>query len=149
MRPYFEKMTPIGKALKESKIKQAAENVAQIKEVESLLAAEIEKARNAGLPAKKINERGQLTVFQRLEKLIDPGTWCPLHTIFNPTDNEEGTTGVVDGLAKIRGKWAVVIGFDNKVLAGAWVAGQSENVLRVTDIAKRLRIPLVWLVNCS
>jgi len=89
MRPYFEKMTPIGKALKESKIKQAAENVAQIKEVESLLAAEIEKARNAGLPAKKINERGQLTVFQRLEKLIDPGTWCPLHTIFNPTDNEE------------------------------------------------------------
>ncbi|MEW6532825.1 MAG: carboxyl transferase domain-containing protein [Thermodesulfobacteriota bacterium] len=149
MRPYFEKMTPIGKALKESKIKQAAENVAQIKEVESLLAAEIEKVKNAGLPAKKINERGQLTVFQRLEKLIDPGTWCPLHTIFNPTGNEEGTTGVVDGLAKIRGKWAVVIGFDNKVLAGAWVAGQSENVLRVTDIAKRLRIPLVWLVNCS
>ncbi|MFZ5867874.1 MAG: acyl-CoA carboxylase subunit beta [Thermodesulfobacteriota bacterium] len=149
MRPYFEKMTPIGKALKESKIKQAAENVAQIKEVESLLAAEIEKVKNAGLPAKKINERGQLTVFQRLEKLIDPGTWCPLHTIFNPTENEEGTTGVVDGLAKIRGKWAVVIGFDNKVLAGAWVAGQSENVLRVTDIAKRLRIPLIWLVNCS
>jgi glutaconyl-CoA decarboxylase len=149
MRPYFEKMTPIGKALKESKIKQAAENVAQIKEVESLLAAEIEKVKNAGLPAKKINERGQLTVFQRLEKLIDPETWRPLHTIFNPTGNEEGTTGVVDGLAKIRGKWAVVVGFDNKVLAGAWVSGQSENVLRVTDIAKRLRIPLVWLVNCS
>jgi len=35
------------------------------------------------------------------------------------------------------------------VLAGAWVPGQAENVLRVTDIAKRLRIPLVWLVNCS
>ena len=56
---------------------------------------------------------------------------------------------MVDGLAKISGKWAVVIGFDNKVFAGAWVPGQSENVLRVTDIAKRLRVPLVWLVNCS
>ena len=56
---------------------------------------------------------------------------------------------MVDGLGKIGGKWAVIIGFDNKVLAGAWVAGQSENILRVTDIAKRLRIPLVWLVNCS
>ena len=43
----------------------------------------------------------------------------------------------------------MVIGFDNKVLAGAWLPGQSENILRVTDLAKRLNIPLVWLVNCS
>jgi glutaconyl-CoA decarboxylase len=27
--------------------------------------------------------------------------------------------------------------------------GQSENILRVTDLSKRLNIPLVWLVNCS
>ena len=43
----------------------------------------------------------------------------------------------------------MVIGFDNKVLAGAWIAGQAENQLRVTDLAKRLHVPLVWLVNCS
>jgi glutaconyl-CoA decarboxylase len=55
----------------------------------------------------------------------------------------------VDGLGKINGRWAVIIGFDNKVLAGAWVPGQAENVLRVTDLAKRLRVPLVWIVNCS
>jgi glutaconyl-CoA decarboxylase len=64
-------------------------------------------------------------------------------------DNEEGTTNVVDGLARISGRWAVVVGFDNKVLAGAWIPGQAENILRVTDLAKRLNIPLVWLVNCS
>ncbi len=49
----------------------------------------------------------------------------------------------------IGGKWAVIVGFDNKVMAGAWIPGQAENVLRVTDLAKRLRVPLVWLVNCS
>jgi len=135
MRPYFEKMTQFGKALTESRIKQTEENVALVREVEQQLQEEIEKIKNAGLPAKKINERGQLTIWQRLDYLIDPGTWCPLHTIFNPTDNEEGTTGVIDGLAKIKGRWAVVIGFDNKVMAGAWVPGQSENILRVTDIA--------------
>jgi glutaconyl-CoA decarboxylase subunit alpha len=43
----------------------------------------------------------------------------------------------------------VIIGFDNKTMAGAWIAGQSENILRATDLAKRLNIPLVWLVNCS
>ncbi len=39
--------------------------------------------------------------------------------------------------------------FNNKWMAGAWIAGQAENNLRVTDMAKILRVPLVWLVNCS
>ena len=49
--------------------------------------------------------------------------------------------------AKISGKWAVVIGFDNKVLAGALAAGQPENILRATNRPKRLHVPLVWLVQ--
>ena len=56
---------------------------------------------------------------------------------------------MVDGLARISGKWCVLIGFNNKWMAGAWIAGQADNNLRVTDIAKRLHLPLVWLVNCS
>ena len=90
-----------------------------------------------------------MTVWQRLEYLVDEGSWHPLHTLYNPEDNVEGTTNVFDGLAKISGKWCVVIGFDNKVMAGAWLPGQSENILRVTNLSKRLNIPLVWLVNCS
>src|SRR5690606_16930018 len=43
----------------------------------------------------------------------------------------------------------VLAGFNNKWMAGAWIAGQAENNLRVTDMAKILRVPLVWLVNCS
>lgn len=149
MRPYFEKMAEIGKPLPESKIKDTDENLAQVTAVMDEIAEAVEKVKAAGLPTEKVNKRGQLTVWQRLDYLLDPGTWTPLHTIFNPKDNEEGTTSVVDGLAKISGRWAVVVGFDNKVMAGAWVAGQSENVLRATDLAKRLRVPLVWLVNCS
>jgi glutaconyl-CoA decarboxylase len=113
------------------------------------VAQAVENVKNAGFPTEKINARGQMTVWQRLDYLVEPGTWCPLHTLFNPLDNEEGTTNVVDGLGKISGKWAVIVGFDNKVMAGAWLAGQSENILRITDLAKRLNLPLVWLVNCS
>jgi glutaconyl-CoA decarboxylase len=149
MRPYFEKMAEFGKPLSEAQIKKSEENVKQIREVEEDLAQRIKRVREAGLPAEKLNARGEWTVYQRLEYLLDPGTWCPLHTLFDPMDEESGTTGVVDGLGKISGKWAVVIGFDNKVWAGAWIAGQAENILRVTDIAKRLHVPLVWLVNCS
>ena len=149
MRTYFEKMADLGKALTEKQIKMTEENVKQIKEVESKVAEAVEKAKTAGIPAADINKRGELTVYQRLEYLLDPGTWCPLHTLYDPMEEESGTTGVVDGLGRISGKWAVVIGFDNKVMAGAWIAGQAENILRVTDMAKRLHVPLVWLVNCS
>lgn len=149
MRPYFQNMKPIGKPLTDKQREANQQNYKEIKEVERLVEEAIEKVKNAGIPAEQIHKRGQLTVWERIEYLIDPGTWCPLHTLYNPQFNEEGTTGVIDGLAKINGKWAVVAGFDNKVLAGAWIAGQADNQLRVTDIAKRLHIPLVWLVNCS
>ncbi len=149
MKSYFEKMKEFGQELKEGQIKSTAPSVKQIQEVEAQVAEAVEKVKNAGLPTEKINARGQMTVWQRLEYLVDSGTWNPLHTLYNPANNVEGTNNVIDGLAKISGKWAVVIGFDNKVFAGAWVPGQSENVLRCTDLAKRLNIPLVWLVNCS
>lgn len=47
------------------------------------------------------------------------------------------------------GKWAVIIASDNKKLAGAWVPGQADSLLRGSDTAKRLRIPLVYVLNCS
>jgi glutaconyl-CoA decarboxylase len=149
MRPYFEEMSAFGRPLTEGQIKQSEESVKEIKAVEKSLAAEVDRVRKAGLPEEKLRARGEWTVYQRLDYLVDPGTWCPLHTLFDPLGEESGTTGVVDGLGKISGRWAVIIGFDNKVMAGAWIAGQAENILRVTDLAKRLHIPLVWLVNCS
>jgi glutaconyl-CoA decarboxylase subunit alpha len=149
MRKYFEKMDDIGKALSPKAAERAQESVEKIRGVEATLAAEIERVKCAGIPASDLKDRGQMTAWERLDYLVDPGTWCPLHTLYDPRANEEGTTGVIDGLAKISGKWAVVIASDNKVLAGAWIAGQAENILRVTDLAKRLHLPLVWVLNCS
>ena len=149
MRRYFDEMEPLGKALTEKQIADAAENIAEIKKVEAQVAEAVEVVKSQGIPDEKIKARGQMTVWERIEYLVDPGTWTPLHTIYNPKFNVEEQTNVVDGLAKINGKWAVVIGFNNKVMAGAWIAGQADNQLRVTDMAKRLRVPLVWIVNCS
>eukprot|EP00362_Geleiidae_sp_MMETSP1317_P001386 CAMPEP_0201283342 /NCGR_PEP_ID=MMETSP1317-20130820/8310_1 /ASSEMBLY_ACC=CAM_ASM_000770 /TAXON_ID=187299 /ORGANISM="Undescribed Undescribed, Strain Undescribed" /LENGTH=570 /DNA_ID=CAMNT_0047599289 /DNA_START=133 /DNA_END=1845 /DNA_ORIENTATION=- len=142
-------MTSFGQDLNKGQINSEKENVEQIKKAEAEVKQAVEKVKNVGFPEEKINARGQMTVWQRLRYLVDPGTWCPLHTLFNPNDNIEGTTNVIDGLGKIAGKWAVIIGFDNKVIAGAWLAGQAENIFRVTNLSKRLNIPLVWLVNCS
>ena len=149
LRSYFETMPEIGKPLSDGVIRRSKENVDLIREQEKIVEAEVERVRQAGIPAEKIHGRGGMTVHDRLDYLVEPGTWCPLHTLYNPTENEEGCTGVVCGLGKIEGRWAVIIGFDNKVMAGAWIAGQAENILMITDLAKRLYVPLVWLTNCS
>ena len=149
LRPYFEKMPENGRALNAADLKRTEEDAKFIEEQEAIIKEATDKALNAGVSSESIRERGWMTAMDRIEYLVDPGTWRPLHTIYDPGNNEEGSTGVIDGLAKIEGKWAVVIAFDNKIMQGAWIAGQAENILRVTDLAKRLNIPLVWLTNCS
>ncbi len=149
LRPYFEKMADIGRKLSANEIKRSEENVKLVAEQEDILNAKAAEVKKAGVPAERIRKRGQMTAYDRLEYVVDPGTWCPLHTLYNPMDNAEGCTGVVDGIGKIQNRWAVIIAFDNKIMAGAWIAGQADNILRVTDLAKRLNIPLVWLLNCS
>ena len=149
MHKYFKEMDQLGKALKDKVKQRSEENAQEVKQAEQEIEAAKNKVKEFGLPQEKINSRGQLTIWQRLEVLIDEGTWQPLHMLYNPAENDDCTTNVVDGLAKINGRWAVVIGFDNKYLAGAWVPGQAENIFRVTDLAKRLNIPLMWVVNCS
>jgi glutaconyl-CoA decarboxylase len=145
MPSYFEKMPDIGKELRRPNEKNAEE----LKAVEAEIDAEVQRVKNTGKSTEDLNKRGEWTAWQRLEYLVDPGTWCPLHTIYDPNFNEEGCTGVIDGLGKINGRWAVIIASDNKIMAGAWISGQADNILRVTDIAKMLRVPLVWVLNCS
>ena len=149
MKPYFAKMDDIGKPLRPAQLERMKANVAQAESVMKEIDAEVERIKNFGIPAEKVHERGEMTVWDRIEYIVDPGTFCPLHTIFDPENEESGSTGVVDGLARIAGKWCVLIGFNNKWIAGAWIAGQAENNLRVTDLAKIMNLPLVWLVNCS
>lgn len=42
-----------------------------------------------------------------------------------------------------------MVASDNKKLAGAWVPGQAECLLRASDTAKTLHVPLVYVLNCS
>ncbi|HUN56303.1 MAG TPA: carboxyl transferase domain-containing protein [Smithella sp.] len=149
MRQYFEKMDPLGGPLTARQIEDMRQSRAKLEEIMREIDAEAERIKNVGTPLQSLHERGEMSVWERIDYLVDPGTFCPLHTIFDPGNEESGSTGVVDGLARINGKWCVLIGFNNKWLAGAWIAGQADNNLRVTDIAKLLHIPLVWLVNCS
>jgi len=149
MRQYFQKMSPIGRELKENEREQGKANAIEISKVEKDVAEALEKRKMAGLPAEKLHKRGEKTAWERIELLVDAGTFAPLNSLYDPEFNQEGSTGVVTGLGKISGRYGVIIASDNTVLAGAWIPGQREHVFRAQDIAERLNIPLVWVLNCS
>ena len=145
MPRYFQHFPPIGEEL----FAVDEENAQALKAAEEEIARRVAAVLEAGKPTEALNASGQLCAMQRIEKLVDAGTWLPLNSLFNPQDNANGSTNIVKGLARVNGKWVLIIASDNKKMAGAWVPGQAENLLRASDTAKRLRIPLIYLLNCS
>ena len=146
MPGYFQNMPTVGKAL----VNPNPENEQELKAVENDIHESIKQALDAGITTEeKLNARGQLSATQRINALIDPGTWCPLNSLYNPEDNRFQTTNVLNGLGRVNGKWVYIIASDNKKMAGAWVPGQADNLLRAADTAKMLHLPLVYLLNCS
>ena len=144
MPRYFQNMPTVGKAVRAN-----PENVAELKAIEEDIHAQIVKGLENGKADEAMNARGQLTAMQRVTLLVDPGTWCPLNSLYNPNKNKTGTTSIIKGLGRVNGKWCVIIASDNKKHAGTWVPGQAENLLRGSDTAKRLRIPLIYLLECA
>jgi len=145
MPRYFQNMESIG----EEPAIRDEENEKILKDAESAIKEKIGEVLERGKATEELNAKGRLCAMQRIEKLVDKDTWLPLNSLFNPEDNANGSTNIVKGLGRIGGKWTVIIAFDNKKMAGAWVPGQAENLLRGADTAKRLHVPLVYLLNCS
>lgn len=142
---YFRDMPRIGKELAIAK----EENEAAIKQVEQEIQEAVRASTDAGKSDEALRAAGQLTPTDRIHGLIDPGTWFPLNSLYNPYDNPDGSTCVLTGLAKIHNKWSVVIASDHKKLAGVWVGGQAYKLTQACDVALKLRIPVVYLLNCS
>jgi glutaconyl-CoA decarboxylase len=149
MHSYFKNMPTMGKKLTDKARARTSENAQKVTEEEKKVAAAMQQVLQAGIPAEKIHKRGELTAMERLGKVLDPGTFLPINSIFDPQSNDEGSTGVISGLARISNRQCVVIASDNKVLAGAWIPGQGEKIFRAQDMAQRMNVPLVWVLNCS
>ena len=145
MPSYFQNMPIVGNKA----VRPNAENVAELKAIEEDIHAEVVKSLENGKADKDLNDKGILTAMQRIALLVDAGTWCPLNSLFNPENNKTGTTTIIKGLGRVNGKWCCIIASDNKKHFGTWVPGQAEDLIRGSDTAKRLRIPLVYLLECA
>jgi 3-methylcrotonyl-CoA carboxylase beta subunit len=56
---------------------------------------------------------------------------------------------VVTAFARIEGRWCMVIANDNTVASGSWWPRTPEKIERAQTMALRLRLPVIYLVDCS
>ncbi len=103
----------------------------------------------------RVHKKGKLTAWERIERLKDPGSnVLPVNTFVNHGVEFEGGkkspgAGVVTCFVKVHDRWTVVIANDNTVASGAWWPLTPEKIERAQEIARRLRLPVVYLVDCS
>ncbi len=104
----------------------------------------------------RVHEKGRLTTWERIDRLRDPdGQVLPVGTLVNAgvTFGEKEQTspgaGVVTAFVRVHGRWVIVIANDNTVASGSWWPRTPEKIQRAQEIALRLRVPVVYLVDCS
>jgi len=154
----FVPLTPIGspraRAIDE---RLYAEHLERVRALEDRLRAErAEVERGWGDKyIDRVHAKGKLTARERVARLIDPGS--PIHevgTFVNhgevfPGDQRSPAAGVVTAFVRVEGRWCMVIANDNTVASGAWWPRTPEKIQRAQMMALRLRLPTIYLVDCS
>jgi acetyl-CoA carboxylase carboxyltransferase component len=126
------------------------------------LAADLERRREQirlGGGAEKVavqHAAEKLTARERLELLIDPGTWTELgihgrpHSSQRAMDGKQAPAdGVITGYGKIDGRLAAVAAYDFTVMAGSMGMTGELKVSRLRELALSKRIPLIWLLDSA
>jgi acetyl-CoA carboxylase carboxyltransferase component len=104
----------------------------------------------------RVRRKGKVPSWERLELLKDADSpVLPIGTLVNygETFGADGRTspgaGVITAFLRIHGLWTVVIANDNTVASGSWWPQTPEKIQRAQEVALRLRLPVVYLVDCS
>ena len=102
----------------------------------------------------RVHAKEKLTARERLAALKDSGSRVfEVGTFVNHGvkfgDAECPAAGVVTAFTLVSGRWTMVIANDNTVASGSWWPRTPEKIERAQDMALRLRLPVIYLVDCS
>src|SRR5215467_5589899 len=100
----------------------------------------------------KQHRAGKLTARERIAGLLDPGARfleIGLLIAYDQYDGQAPAAGVVTGIGRIEGRWAVIVANDATVKAGSWWPETITKILRAQEIAMRNRVPIVYLVDSA
>ncbi|HWP24560.1 MAG TPA: acyl-CoA carboxylase subunit beta [Candidatus Binatia bacterium] len=100
----------------------------------------------------KQHAEGKLTARERIDKLLDPGTFVEEFmlaetqcTDFGMAEKRVPSDGVVTGFGKIDGRPVYVYSQDRAVLAGSVGSAHAEKIAYVIQTARKLGVPVIGL----
>lgn len=109
-----------------------------------------------GWGSERAHRKGKLTAWERIGALSDPGSDVyPVGSLVNWGRDFPGSkrqapgAGVITAFCRVHDRHVMVIANDNTVASGAWWPGTPEKIQRGQEMALRLGIPVVYLVDCS
>src|ERR1700737_637577 len=97
----------------------------------------------------KLREQNKLTARERLDLLLDRGSFVEDGLFANVLAEELPADGVITGLGTIDGRQVAVMANDPTVKAGSWGARPLEKIVRIQETAERIRVPLFYLVDSA
>jgi methylmalonyl-CoA decarboxylase subunit alpha len=104
----------------------------------------------------KQHEAGKLTARERLDLLVDPGTFTELgihagihYSVRGLEDKEAPADGVITGYGKVDGRLVAIAAYDFTVMAGSMGMTGETKVARLRDLALTKRLPFVWLLDSA
>ena len=132
----------------EANMRIMADLVAQVRNEE-------EQIREGGGP-KAIegqHAKGRLTARERIQRLIDPGSFFELgiyaaHGMYEEWGGAPAA-GVITGLARIHTRLVMIIANDATVKAGAFFPMTAKKVIRAQNVALDNRVPTIYLVDSA
>jgi methylmalonyl-CoA decarboxylase subunit alpha len=111
----------------------------------------LERARSGGphRHQQKSKEQGKLPVRERVERLVDPGSFVENAVLANWEQEGLGADGVVTGTASVGGRPVALMANDPTVKAGSWGPKTVEKIIRVQEAALEHLVPMVYLVDSA
>src|SRR6478735_6965640 len=97
----------------------------------------------------KSKEQGKLPVRERVERLLDEGSFTEDALLANWEADGLGADGVVTGMGTVGGRTVALMANDPTVKAGSWGPKTVEKILRIQEAALSHRVPMVYLVDSA
>src|SRR5687767_7630969 len=111
----------------------------------------LERAR-AGGPQRhheKSEQQGKLPVRERVEGLVDSGSFAEDALLAGWEAEGFGADGVITGMARLAGRPICLMANDPTVKAGSWGPRTVEKIIRIQEHALDHRVPMVYLVDSA
>src|SRR3989442_1665808 len=111
----------------------------------------LERAR-AGGPERhreKSAQQGKLPVRERVDRLVDAGSFAEEALLASWESEGLGADGVVTGMAAVGGRPVCVMANDPTVKAGSWGPKTVEKIIRIQEQALRHEVPMIYLVDSA